>query len=355
MLDVGERISAFEKLGRFISQYEEDRNDSDLAKLNKYFLGEFREAITQAGIFNNWFTIENVHHALQQWSVALKRESLEEWVNGYSIDHFNNAGEKTVALIMAGNLPLVGFHDFLSVLMSGHKVLTKPSSDDDKLLPLLAQVLVAIEPRFAERITFADGFLRNFDAVIATGSNNSARYFEYYFGKYPHIIRKNRSSVAVLSGNENEEELEELGEDVFRYFGLGCRNVSKVYLPEGFDLNRLFKAFLKYKDVVENKKYGNNYDYNRAIYMMERQPFLENGFVIMKAEKALHAPVSVLHYENYRHLNEVEKELQQSDEQLQCVVSNGTVAGAIPLGQAQQPRLWDYADKVDTIRFLRSV
>lgn len=353
---MGERIAAFDQLGRFMSQYKDARKDDNLEKLNDYFLDGFRESIKQAGLFNNWFTRENVEFALREWSEALTAENLKEWIGRYPDDHFQNDASKTIAIIMAGNIPLVGFHDFLSVLLSGQKVLVKPSSDDDKLLPFLAQVLVAIDKRFAERITFAEGKIREFDAVIATGSNNSARYFEYYFGKYPHVIRKNRSSVAVLDGNESEEELQKLGEDVFRYFGLGCRNTSKVYLPEGYDLDKLFGAFFPFKNVIENKKYGNNYDYNRAIYMMEKHDFLENGFLIIKKNESFHAPVAVLHYENYHSLEKVESELTAKEEQLQCVVSeNATITGSIPLGTSQKPRLWDYADKVDTIKFLRSV
>ncbi len=355
MLQIGERVDAFEKLGRFMGQYQEERQDEDLKRLNQYFLEPYRKAIEEAYLYNNWFTIDNLHHALQQWSDALSREHLEAWVNRYSEDHWKNEA-KSIAIIMAGNIPLVGFHDFLSVLMSGHKVIAKPSSDDEKLLPVLAQVLVAIDQRFADKIMLADGRLRDFDAVIATGSDNSARYFEHYFGKYPNIIRKNRSSVAVLSGDESKDELEKLGEDVFRYFGLGCRNVSKLYLPADFDLDRIFNAFYEYKEVIDNKKYGNNFDYNRAIFLLERIEFLENGFLILRENEALHAPVSVLHYERYQELAELNPQLAAKEEKLQCIVSNNsTVENSIAFGTTQKPALWDYADKVDIIKFLRAV
>lgn len=256
---------------------------------------------------------------------------------------------------MAGNIPLVGFHDLISVLITGHRALAKPSSDDDKLLPYIAQVLVAINRSFAEQMSFADGKIRDFDAVIATGSNNSARYFDYYFRKYPNIIRKNRSSVAILTGAESEDELRDLGHDIFRYFGLGCRNVSKLYLPEGYDLDKLFHAFYQYKEVINNQKYGNNYDYNRAIYMMENHDFLENGFMIIKENESFHAPVSVVHYENYTSLNAADQNLQSQSKQLQCIVSSSDkVTGGISLGTTQMPQLWDYADKVDTIEFLQT-
>ncbi len=356
MLDVAARISAFETLGRFIGQYKDESKDEDLKKLNTFFLENFRTVIQQAGIYNNWFTLPNVEFAMEQWSKALSRESLEEWVNRYPADHFENDGSKTVALIMAGNIPLVGFHDFLSVLMSGHKVLAKPSTDDDKLLPFLAQVLVAIERGFAERMEFATGQLKEFDAVIATGSNNSSRYFDYYFAKYPNVIRKNRSSVAVLTGDESEEELKKLGNDVFTYFGLGCRSISKLYLPEGFDKDRIFKAFFDFNDLINNNKYGNNFDYNRAIYLLEQQAFLENGFIILKENEALHAPAAVLYTESYQSMADLKKKLDDLEPELQCIASNSEdVKNSIPLGSTQMPALWDYADKVDTIRFLRTV
>ncbi len=356
MLDVAARISAFETLGRFMGQHSEDSIDEDLQKLNSFFLEDFRKVIQQAGIYNNWFTENNVKFALDQWSEALTRKNLENWVSRYSEEHFNNDGSKTIAIIMAGNIPLVGFHDFLTVLMTGHKVLAKPSSDDDKLLPFLAQVLVAIDRDFAGRIELATGQLKKFDAVIATGSNNSFRYFDHYFSQYPSVIRKNRSSVAVITGDESEADLKKLGEDVFRYFGLGCRNVSKLYLPKGYDLDRIFKAFYDFKDVIDNNKYGNNYDYNRAIFMLEKHDFLENGFVIIKENESVHAPAAVVHAERYDDLATVNNQLDELQGELQCVVSeSGKISNSIPMGTTQKPALWDYADKVDTVQFLRTV
>lgn len=356
MLDVASRISAFDTLGRFIGQYESDSQDEDLKKLNSFFLEDFRKLIPQAGVYNNWFTKDNVIFALRQWSIALQRNNLEAWVSKYSADHFENDNSRTIAIIMAGNIPLVGFHDFLAVLISGHKVLAKPSTDDDRLLPFMAQVLVAIERDFAQNIELAVGQLKEFDAVIATGSNNSSRYFDYYFAKYPNLIRKNRSSVAVLNGEETEEELIQLGEDVFRYFGLGCRNVSKIFIPQNFDTDKIFKAFYGFKDVIDNNKYGNNFDYNRAIFLLEKQAFLENGFIILRENEALHAPAAVVHFERYTELSSIHEKLNHQEEELQCIVSNiKDTEGHIPLGGTQTPELWDYADKVDTIRFLRTV
>lgn len=356
MLQLEERIHALEKLGRFMSQYKEERADEDLKGLNAYFLEGYRAAIAEAQLFNHWFSEENLHHALEAWSQNLSLEQLNKWCEGYSTDHFQPEQSLRIAIIMAGNIPLVGFHDLLCVLISGHKALAKPSSDDEKLMPYLAQVLVAIDKHFAPYLHFADGKLQDFDAVIATGSNNSARYFQQYFGKYPHIIRKNRSSVAVLSGAESEAELTALGEDIFRYFGLGCRNISKAYLHEDFDLDRLFKAILPFASVADNKKYGNNYDYNRAIYLMEKHDFQENGFFIIKESEQLHAPVAVLHYQRYTSLEEVSKELAEQDQEIQCLVGKDELPmETVNFGQSQKPALWDYADKVDVIEFLSSI
>ena len=356
MFPLSERISAFEKLGRFMGQLNEKSQDPELQKLNQFFHEGFQDVIQEAGLYNNWFTKDNVNYALRQWSASLTEEQLNQWVDRYPADHFENDASKTVAVVMAGNIPLVGFHDFVSVLMSGHRLLAKPSSDDSKLLPFLAQVLVAIDRRFAERIKLADGQIKKFDAVIATGSNNSARYFDYYFGKYPHIIRKNRTSIGVVSGLENEEQLKRLGEDVFRYFGLGCRNVSKIYVPRGYDPDKLFGAFFDFQGVIENKKYSNNYDYHRAVLMMEKEQFLENGFMIIKPSEKLQAPVSVVYTEEYDKPGDLNQLIDRERQQIQCVVAEmPEIDDAISFGSSQQPRLWDYADNVDTIRFLRSV
>ena len=352
-MNINAQIKAFDQLGRFMSKHTETRNDQDLSKLNEFFHGGYQQAIQQAQAYNNWFTLPNLTFALDQWGQALAAENINEWIAKYPETYFAPASPKTVALITAGNIPLVGFHDFLSVLISGHNVLVKPSSDDQQLLPFLAQVLVAINPNFAQRITFADGKIQDFDAVIATGSDNSARYFEHYFGKYPHIIRKNRSSVAILTGDESDADLQGLAEDIFRYFGLGCRNISKVYLPEDFDVNRIFEASLPWQHVMENKSYANNYDYHRAILMMEKQDFLENGVFTIQENNRWHAPVSMLFYQRYTNLTEVENEIKAQAEQLQCVATMAPLnVDTVKLGETQKPGLGDYADHVDTLAFL---
>lgn len=356
MPSLDERIAALDTLGRFMAQRPGKQEDNSLEVLNKHFLSPFHKALAEAELFNPWFTQDNLNQALDSWAAVLSETQLREWLEGYPQASWNPESPKTVAVIMAGNIPLVGLHDLISVLLSGHKVLGKPSSDDAKILPVLLQVLVAAEPNLAPYMRLADGQIRDFDAVIATGSNNSARYFHRYFGSYPHIIRKNRSSVAVLTGEESEAELQALGEDVFRYFGLGCRSVSKVYLPRGFDKDRLFKAFYPFRELGHHHKYSNNYDYNRAIYLMEKIDFLENGFFILREHPSLHAPVGVLHTEAYEQLPEVEEELQKRREEWQCVVSQAALQlDTIPLGKSQEPALGDYADGVDTLAFLQEL
>jgi len=252
---------------------------------------------------------------------------------------------------MAGNIPLVGFHDFLSVLISGNSVLVKLASNDKHFLPLIAKYLEYVEPSFNSKITFTEEKLTNFDAAIATGSNNTARYFDYYFGKYPNIIRKNRNSVAVITGNETENELKGLGEDIFRYFGLGCRSVSKLFVPKNYDFDNLFKAIYEYHDIINYAKYQNNYDYNKAVYLMSEFKLLENGFLMLKEDQSYASPIASLFYEYYDDLNQLTEKLDTDTEQIQCVVSN-SIENAIPFGKTQQPSLTDYADGVDTLAFL---
>jgi hypothetical protein len=262
---------------------------------------------------------------------------------------------KTVGLILAGNIPLVGFHDFLSVLISGHNVLVKTSSNDQHLIKFLAKYLIAVNAKIENCITFTDGKLENFDAVIATGSNNTARYFEYYFKDKPSIIRKNRNSIAVLNGNETHDDLVNLGEDIFRYFGLGCRNVSKLFVPEDYNFDAFFKAIYEYKDVIYYEKYSNNYDYNKAVFLMSNFKLLDNEFLTLKEDTSYSSPISSVFYERYENIEHLKKQLEKDADQIQCIVSNGVIENSIPFGKTQQPELWDYADNVDTLLFLNKL
>ena len=329
------RIQAFTKLGEYLKTdiYQEAEEQLHLAK-----------------VLNPWFTKENIEKALGAWHEQLKVDMLTAWLNPYKLQEVSIP--KKVLIIMAGNIPLVGFHDFLTVLISGHKVVVKMSSTDNVLVKVLIEKLISIAPEFKESIDFIDDVKnRKFDGVIATGSDNSAQYFEYYFKRAKKIIRKNRRSVTVLDGGESDMDLKGLADDVFSYFGLGCRNVSKLFLPKGYDLNKLFEAFFPYSHVVDHKKYGNNYDYNKAIFLMGSNKLVENGFLLMKEDKSLLSPVAMLYYEYYDDIETVEQFIEENAEQLQCVVSKKDIA----FGNTQKPNLWDYADGVDTVEFLRDL
>ncbi|RUA34423.1 MAG: acyl-CoA reductase [Bacteroidetes bacterium] len=326
-----QRLDAFKELGNQLRNLSEQELDE------WYF---------RATAYNNWFTRENVVHAVKALGKMLDADKLEKWISEYDLAE---KSDKKVAVIMAGNIPLVGFHDFLSVLISGHKVIAKLSSQDPYLLKEVVKLLLEIEPSFENRIELTQETIGGFDGVIATGSNNSARYFEQYFGKYPNIIRKNRSSVAVLTGKESEEEIQELGKDIFQYYGLGCRNVSKLLVPAGFDFSPFIKALEDFKWVADHHKWVNNYDYNKSIYLVNEEPHLDSGFFLMKEDDALVSPISVLFYEFYKNEKELEDKLSKQEEQIQCVVKKGA---EIEPGKAQQPELWDYADGVDTLEFL---
>lgn len=307
------------------------------------------EVLRQAEARNGWFTRENVLFALEGWGDLLKDDVLKTWLSKYEI--LNNRS-KEVAIITAGNIPLVGFHDLLCTLITGNKAIVKCSSNDNLLLPILANFLVKSEPFFEEKIEFTEGLLKGFDMVIATGSNNTARYFEYYFGGKPHIIRKNRNSVAVLLGAESPSQLELLGEDIFRYFGLGCRSVSKLFVPRDYDFDILFKALFKYRSLLEHDKYSNNYDYNKAVYLMSEFKFLDNGFFMLKEDHGYASPIATLFYEYYDSNKELSEKLIHEKDRIQCLVSKGFSTDEIGFGQTQRPGLMDYADGVDTVEFL---
>lgn len=343
----------FIELGKFLGQFSEAKNSINLAVLhNDLFFEDFENLIQLSQSHNGWYTPENVYFSIQSWATALTEENLYQWLASYNLE-INKP--KNVGLILAGNIPLVGFHDFLSVLISGNNVLIKTSSNDQFLLPFLAKYIIAIEPEFSSKITFVEGKLENFDAVIATGSNNTARYFEYYFKDKPSIIRKNRNSVAVLNGKETKEQLIALGEDIFRYFGLGCRNVSKLFVPKGYSFNAFFEAIFEYQDIIHYEKYANNYDYNKAVFLMSNFKLLDNGFLTIKEDISYASPISSVFYEFYDSIDELQIRLRSESEQIQCIVSNNLVENSIDFGQTQRPNLWDYADNVDTISFLLTI
>jgi hypothetical protein len=330
-MNLTDRIKAFTHLGNFLHAITEQ---------------EFQDIADRARNENPWFTPESVRMALKGIREFLHGEKLFNWVAEYP----EVEKPKNVAIVMAGNIPFVGFHDLLSVLISGHNLMVKLSSKDQFLPNFLLGKLKEIEPRFEQRIRVME-ILKGFDAVIATGSDNSSRYFEYYFSKYPHIIRKNRTSVAILNGFESDEELQRVGSDVFNYFGLGCRNVSKLYVPREYVFNTMFENWTSYQDIVNHHKYCNNYDYQKSILLVNRQPFLDNGFVILQQSKNLVSPISVVFFDYYESEDQLAQELKSHQEKIQVIVGRNSLCD-VDFGHSQFPGLTDYADNVDTMRFL---
>ncbi|GAA3788018.1 acyl-CoA reductase [Corallibacter vietnamensis] len=352
-MNLPQRIDAFVKLGTFLSQFSVTPFEKKQDILhNDLFFDGFKHQIKLAEEHNGWFTQENIVYALSGWSNLLTDSNINQWLDNYN---FKDVSQKNVAIIMAGNIPLVGFHDFISVLLSGHNVVVKQSSNDKQLLPFLAKYLEYVAPEFKGRITFTEEKLSNFDAVIATGSDNTARYFEYYFKGKPAVIRKNRNSVAILTGNETEDDLKNLSEDIFRYYGLGCRNVSKLFVPENYNFDSFFKAMYHWHPIIDKAKYANNYDYNKAVYLMSEFNMLENGFLMLKEDESYASPIATIFYEQYSSLETLNKKLKTDTNKIQCVVSKGLNANDIAFGQTQNPQLWDYADSVDIIAFLLKI
>jgi hypothetical protein len=341
-MNIENQVLGLTRLGSYITEFldknPEDYNDND---------SDFELLLKKTEIENPWFTIENQKFAFKQWADLLTYENISNWLQAYTISELS----KRVGLILAGNIPLVGFHDIISVVLSNHIPVIKLSSKDRYMVPFLLKKWKEfsngqIEYEFVER-------LGNFDAVIATGSNNTARYLEYYFKNHLHIIRKNRTSVAVLKGDETEAELQLLANDIFRYFGLGCRNVTRLFIPDDFLIDRLFESFLNFQDIINHNKYANNYDYNRAVYLLNQDKFWDNNFVMLKEDEKLFSPLSVIHFSRYSSLDDVKNSIAENEEHIQCVVAKDELGlDSVALGQAQNPGLATYADNVDTMKFL---
>lgn len=351
MILVDKRIQSLTRFGEAISLVLEGYNsESDT---------EFNRIINKSRSENPWFTEQNILMSLRNWVEALAEENVNIWTEKYSDELMSRRKELNIAVVNAGNIPFVGLHDLLSVLLSGNSYLGKNATGDSFLLPYITSILCLVEPSYKENIRFVSR-LESMDAVIATGNNNSARYFKYYFGKYPHIIRKNRNGVGVLLGNESNEKLHELGNDIFDYFGLGCRNISKLYVPKGYNFNKFFEAIEEFKGMLNHNKYMNNFDYNNSVLLLKQIPFLQNGFLIIRKENQIASPVAVLHYEEYDDISGLKKNLLNTIEQLQCIVFEGNYLSddflleniRVDFGKTQKPALWDYADGVDTVDFL---
>lgn len=348
-MQLKDRIIAFANLGRVIQQYTSE--DGNILPGYKQILDK---AFEQSRVQNPWFTSENIQLALTGIAHILKQDLLENWLSAYHLSE-KTEDSKNIGVISAGNLPLVGFHDLLCVLITGHCYIGKLSGKDQELLKALTTILTNINTDFTGKIEFTEELMKGFDAIIATGSNNTGRYFDYYFGKYPNIIRKNRNSVAVLTGKESKKDLQLLADDIFQYFGLGCRNVSLLYLPEEYDIPQLIDNFAGYSFVINHHKYANNYEYNKAVYLVNRVPHYDSGFVLLREDAKLSSPLGVIHYQYYHDLNTLMNNLKAFSGEIQCVVGSADIKDTVPFGKAQMPELWDYADGVDTIRFLKDL
>jgi hypothetical protein len=326
-----QRIHLLVKLGQYL-----DSNDPSWQKAKEKAYAE-----------NAWFLPDFIDIAVKNITAQyLQEDVLSQWVARYPGINDEDTDHKTVGLVMAGNIPLVGFHDFLCVFISGHAVRIKPSSKDEVLIRHLADKLISWEPSLSARISF-ESMLKGCDAYIATGSNNTGAYFNYYFGKYPSLIRRNRTSVAVLKGTETEEQLQSLADDVYLFFGLGCRNITKIYVPDGYDFGPILKIFSKYDYLAEIHKYKNNYDYNLALHILNNRFYMSNDSLLLVEDVSLYSPVSQLNYETYQSEKEVLQSLKNNPN-LQCQVG----LGGIPFGNAQRPGIDDYADGEDTMAFL---
>ena len=334
-----ERIESFAELGQILRDSLEGKSASYSSVLDKI--------INNQQFRNPWFTPGNVTMAIKSIGDELTPDNLTKWTSRYPA--LNSDGHyMKVGIVMAGNIPLAGFHDFLTVLISGHSLTAKTSSKDPDIILFISNVLCKINPEYKNRIILTDGLIKGFDAIIATGSDNTSRYFEYYFGKYPHIIRKNRNSIAIIDGSETEEELSLLGSDVFSYFGLGCRSVSKIYLPNRYDITRLIDSWADFSQIINHKKYANNYDFNKAVFIVNRDAFRDAGYLLFKKSSGISSPVAVLYYEFYDSLKSIYAEIEKMKEKIQCIVGRNEVQ----FGRAQWPQLWDYADGTDTLSFL---
>jgi Acyl-CoA reductase (LuxC) len=341
-MDLQKRIEAFSELGYILKGSLEGRSDRHSGKL--------LSLINEQYLKNPWFTPGNVKMALKAISDKLTEDNLRTWTARYPEPDENHKPVRA-GVIMAGNIPLVGFHDMLSVLISGNSLVARTSSKDPELIVEIGEILCSINKEFREAIKFTDKFLTGFDVVIATGSDNSSRYFEYYFGKYPHIIRKNRNSVAIIEGDETRVEFEKLGKDIFSYFGLGCRNISKLYIPAGYDFKKMVPSWSGFEEVINHSKYANNYDYCKAVYLVNSEKFLDTGYLLLKESASISSPVGVLYFEYYNSSAELESRLKIDNEKIQCITGKKW----IPFGKSQAPELWDYSDNIDTLDFLLKI
>ena len=336
-MELSKRLKAFEKLGQIFR------------KISEYPAAPF---LLETGELNPWFTEVFIRKALAALARNLEKKSLQKWISHYP-ELEKPYIPKRIAVIMAGNIPLVGFTDMLSVLISGNIFIGKSSSKDGDLHKIVADLLISIEPAFKDSVFISEKSSKNVDALIATGSDNSARYFEYHYRDIPRLIRKNRNSIAILDGNETREELQALAKDVFEYFGLGCRNVSKVLIPENYPLENLIEAWEGYKWLMNHQQYRNNYRHSRAILQTGGTPFFDSGFCLFEENHGLSSPIATVFFQYYSATKELPDFIQMHEDQIQCIVTRINIHNqVVKPGQTQYPDLWDYADNIDTLKFL---
>lgn len=341
------KIQSLIQLGAAFSRILEATDSTELLSEHEKSVHHW---LQRAVHYNGWYTEEMLRYCMQGWASNFTSEKLEHWLRSYTVPE--NKSAKRIGLVLAGNVPLVGFHDILCVWLTGNHALIKRSSSDQELTAAVVRLLGNLNADFENAYTFVEDQLPEFDAVIATGSDNSARYFEYYFRNKPHIIRKNRNGIAILTGTETTDELEGLANDIFTYFGLGCRNVSKIYIPKNYDISHFYQGVFHKQDVLKLEKYCNNYDYNKAVFMMSNRQIYDNGFLILVEDASFSSPIATVFYEYYDNVEEIATLVCEKATEIQCLVTKLPLDGALSFGTTQKPELWDYADGIDTMNFL---
>ena len=343
------RILSFAKLAKVIQWLATGGKNKITKEVQLSRLDDFEKIMDESSEFNPWFTPEFMNKALSSIALSLEEENLRKWLSAYPVLN-KHKKPKRIGVVMAGNIPFVGFHDFISVLITGNYFIGKPSSKEGGLMKMISGMLTDIEPEYKKYISFTSSILSNIDAIIATGSDNSARYFEHDYKDVPSLIRKNKNGVAILTGKESTRVLEGLAEDVFLYFGLGCRSVSKILIPKDYDFKPLINSFSGFKQLMRNTYYSDNYQYQSAIFKTNNQSVKDTGFLLLQESFGTSSPIAVLYYQYYRSEKELNAYLSQDKNKFQCIVGNSS--GMVPFGRAQYPELWDYADHVDTLKFL---
>lgn len=355
LISLNERISALHELS-ILFDVAVTSGTNNITDFNLE-IENFKQECRKASVSNPWFDMSFINYTISQWAKLLKETELKKWVAPYSISDYND-NPKKVAVVMAGNIPIVGMHDFVSVLITGNIFIGKCSHKDDVLLPAIANLLCKIQPKFKDYIIFESHILPKFDKIIATGSDSTAKYFNKYVGKYPSIIRKNMNSVAVIDDTTSKDELSALADDICLYFGLGCRSVSKIYIPDNVNISDVIFGIEKYRTLFSNHhRYSNNYVYRKSIYLINNTDNIhDNGFMLFQEDTSFLSPISVINYQKYSNLKDVIEEIKANADRIQCVVGSkklrGLLNNVVSYGLSQQPQLSDYADGVDTISFL---